>query len=121
VLRHLALAVSDEETSRRFYERHLGFDAREPTRYPDGVLMLYDGRGSGLALGPRTTSEDAPLPAFLHFGYVVDSPEAARAAIVRFEADSIPLLEHYDLPDYVSCKVADPDGYVVEVFWEEGF
>jgi catechol 2,3-dioxygenase-like lactoylglutathione lyase family enzyme len=40
-VRHLVLAVLDEERSRRFYERHLGFGARTPRRYSDSVLMPH--------------------------------------------------------------------------------
>ena len=64
---HLALAVLDEERSRRFYERYLGFGARTPRRYPDGVLMLYDETGFALALGPAEGPPD--LPRFLHVGW----------------------------------------------------
>ena len=120
MLRHVALAVSDEERSRAFYERYLGFDARPPKRYPDGVLMLFDGRGSALALGPPGRP-GSRLPEFLHFGYVLDDAGAARELIGRFERDGVPLLEHDEGTDYVGCKVADPDGYVVEVFWEAGW
>lgn len=119
MLRHVALAVSDEERSRRFYERYLGFDALPPRRYPDGVLMLFDGRGSALALGP--SGDVSHLPAFLHFGYVLDDPEAARELIGRFEEEGVALLEREVDADYIGCKVADPDGYVVEVFWEAGW
>jgi hypothetical protein len=45
-MRHLAVAVTDEERSRRFYERYLGFDAEPPRRYLDGTLMLYDAKAS---------------------------------------------------------------------------
>lgn len=44
-MNHLALAVRDQERSRRFYETYLGFDARPPRRYDDGVLMLRDPDG----------------------------------------------------------------------------
>jgi Glyoxalase/Bleomycin resistance protein/Dioxygenase superfamily len=36
-MKHLALAVSDQERSRRFYESYLGFDAR-----PDSVRGFAD-------------------------------------------------------------------------------
>lgn|GEM_PF-3841976 len=47
---HLALAVSDQERSRRFYATYLGFDA-PPREYSDGVLMLYNSEGFALAWG----------------------------------------------------------------------
>ena len=33
-LRHLALAVTDEQRSREFYERWFGFGVEPPHRYP---------------------------------------------------------------------------------------
>ncbi len=101
---HLALAVTDEERSRRFYESYLGFDARPPRRYDDGVLMLYDRRGFALALGPA----DGPvrLPAFLHFGRSAATPEEVRALRERLAADGVRVVEEYDEPEYVSVKFA---------------
>jgi catechol 2,3-dioxygenase-like lactoylglutathione lyase family enzyme len=62
----LAIPVSDQEQSRRFYENYFGFGARRPQRYGDGVLMLYNAAGFALALGPAAT----PItpPAWMHFG-----------------------------------------------------
>jgi catechol 2,3-dioxygenase-like lactoylglutathione lyase family enzyme len=62
---HLALAVTDQDRSRRFYETYLGFDA-EPAPRSDGVPLLYNAAGFSLALGP--TDEPIQLPEFLHFG-----------------------------------------------------
>jgi catechol 2,3-dioxygenase-like lactoylglutathione lyase family enzyme len=49
-VRHLALAVIDQERSRRFYETYFGFTA-EPAPREDGVLILHDAEGFSLALG----------------------------------------------------------------------
>jgi catechol 2,3-dioxygenase-like lactoylglutathione lyase family enzyme len=115
-MRHLALAVRDQERSRRFYETYFGFDA-EPTReYDDGVLMLYNADGFSLALGP--TDEPIRLPAFFHFGVGAPSPEDVRAFAERLRADGVPIVGEWDEPDYVSVKCRDPDGYVVEFAWE---
>src|SRR5207247_11006826 len=51
-VRHLALAVTDQERSRCFYESYFGFGARPSRWYDDGVLMLYNAEGFSLALGP---------------------------------------------------------------------
>ena len=114
-MNHLALAVRDEERSRRFYATYLGFDARAE-RMDDGVLMLWNAAGFQLALGPH--DPDARLPAFLHFGVRLESAEAVRELAERLLADGVPLVEEWDEPAYVSRKCSDPDGYVVEVFWE---
>jgi catechol 2,3-dioxygenase-like lactoylglutathione lyase family enzyme len=113
-LRHLALAVTDEQRSREFYERWFGFG--DPRRYPDGVLMLYGPGDVALALGPA----DGPpqLPAFLHFGFNADDPDTVRRRREEFAAAGVEITEFWDEPEYVSVKVRDPDGYVVETAWE---
>jgi catechol 2,3-dioxygenase-like lactoylglutathione lyase family enzyme len=113
---HLALAVADEERARRFYATYLGFDARAE-RMDDGVLMLWNAAGFQLALGPA--DPDARLPAFLHFGVRLPSGDAVRELAARLETDGVELVEAWDEPGYVSRKVNDPDGYVVELFWEQ--
>jgi catechol 2,3-dioxygenase-like lactoylglutathione lyase family enzyme len=115
---HLALAVRDEERSRRFYETYFGFDAARPRRYPDGVLMLSDAKGFQLALG----QVEGPilLPPFFHFGMGAGSPDEVRALRDRLSADGVTIVEEDDEPDYVSFKCLDPDGYVVQVGWEPG-
>jgi catechol 2,3-dioxygenase-like lactoylglutathione lyase family enzyme len=67
-LTHLALAVHDQERSRRFYETYLGFDAEPPRRYDDGVLMLYNARGFALALGEVEGPIQLPLSSISGFG-----------------------------------------------------
>ena len=114
-MNHLALAVVDQERSRRFYETYFGFDAAPPRRYEDGVLMLYDADGFTLALG--RAAEPVVLPPFLHFGIGRDSPDEVRAFRARLVADGVPIEEWHDEPGYVSLKCRDPDGYVVQVAW----
>jgi catechol 2,3-dioxygenase-like lactoylglutathione lyase family enzyme len=115
-MKHLALAVSDQERSRRFYQTYFGFDAEPPRRYDGDVLMLYNAEGFSLALGP--TTEAIELPRFLHFGIGFDSPEEVRAFAERLKADGVPIVEEWEEPAYVSVKCRDPDGYVVEAAWE---
>jgi catechol 2,3-dioxygenase-like lactoylglutathione lyase family enzyme len=115
-VKHLALAVADQQRSRRFYETYFGFGARPARRYDDGVLMLYDADGFSLALG--ATDEPVRLPSFLHFGIGLPSAADVRALRGRLAADGVPIVEEWDEPDYVSIKCLDPDGYVVEAAWE---
>jgi catechol 2,3-dioxygenase-like lactoylglutathione lyase family enzyme len=115
-MRHLALAVTDQERSRRFYESYFGFGARPSRRYDGDVLMLYDVDGFSLALGP--TDEPVRLPSFLHFGIGLPERDAVLAFRDRLVADGVPIVEAWDEPDYVSVKCRDPDGYVVEASWE---
>jgi catechol 2,3-dioxygenase-like lactoylglutathione lyase family enzyme len=115
-VKHLALAVTDQERSRRFYESYFGFGAEPARWYDDGVLMLYNDDGFSLALGP--TDEEISLPSFLHFGIHLPSREILREFRERLAADGVPIVEEWDEPDYVSVKCRDPDGYVVEAAWE---
>lgn len=115
-MKHLALAVTDQERSRRFYETYFGFGARPSCWYDGGVLMLYDAHGFSLALGP--TDEEIRLPRFLHFGRRLETADAVRAFRDRLAADGVPIVEASDEPAYVSVKCRDPDGYVVETSWE---
>ena len=115
-VKHLALAVRDQERSRRFYETYFGFGARPARRYDGDVLMLYDAAGFSLALGP--TEDEIALPPFLHFGVHLDSPQEVRALRGRLRADGVPIVEEWEEPEYVSVKCRDPDGYVVEAAWE---
>jgi hypothetical protein len=41
-----------------------------------------------------------------------------RAFRERVEADGLEIVDSWDEPDYVSVKLRDPDGYVIEVGWE---
>ena len=113
---HLALAVRDPERSRHFYETYFGFDGAPPRRYPDGVLMLYDADGFTPALAG--TDEPLRLPRFLHFGIGLAGPAEVRALRDRLAADGVAVVEASEEPEYVSIKCLDPDGYVVEAFWE---
>jgi catechol 2,3-dioxygenase-like lactoylglutathione lyase family enzyme len=113
---HLALAVRDQERSRRFYEAYLGFDAEPPRIYDDGVVMLHNAEGFALALGQ--VDEPIRLPPFLHFGLGLSTPEDVRLFRDRLAGDGVEILEMWEEPDYVSVKFRDPDGYVVEVSWE---
>jgi catechol 2,3-dioxygenase-like lactoylglutathione lyase family enzyme len=115
-MKHLALAVADKERSRRFYETYVGFDARPARRYDGDVLMLYNADGFALALG--STDEPIRVPAFLHFGIHLPSPDSVRAFADRLRSDGVEVVEEWDEPEYVSVKFRDPDGYVVEAAWE---
>jgi catechol 2,3-dioxygenase-like lactoylglutathione lyase family enzyme len=112
---HLALAVSDQARSTRFYAHYFGFVPEAEPR-TDGVRILHDAAGFSLALGE--VADPIVLPPFFHFGRGVESPDDVRAFRARIEADELEILEWWDEPDYVSVKFPDPDGYVIEVGWE---
>jgi catechol 2,3-dioxygenase-like lactoylglutathione lyase family enzyme len=112
---HLALAVSDQALSTRFYARYFGFVPEDAPR-EDGVLILHDEAGFSLALGQ--IDEPIVLPPFFHFGRGAASPDDVRAFRDRVQADGLEIVDWWDEADYVSVKFRDPDGYVIEVGWE---
>ena len=112
---HLAIAVSDQERSIRFYERYFGF-VPEPAPREDGVRILHDACGFSLAIGQ--IAEAVVLPPFFHFGWGAASPEAVRTFRARVQDDGLEIVDWWDEPDYVSVKFRDPDGYVIEVSWD---
>ena len=116
VIDHLAIPVSDQERSRRFYGTYFGFDAHPRRRYDDGVLMLYNAEGFALALGPA--QEPIVPSAWMHFGVGLPDREAVLELRDRLVSAGVEVVEQSDEPDYVSIKCRDPDGYIVEASWE---
>jgi len=58
------------------------------------------------------------MPRFFHFGISLPTPDDVRRFRDRVRADGVATVEEWDEHDYVSVKILDPDGYVVEVSWE---
>jgi catechol 2,3-dioxygenase-like lactoylglutathione lyase family enzyme len=114
---HIALAVSSQARSRRFYETYFEFEPDTAWVAEDGVLLIEGPGDVTLALGE--TDEPITLPAFLHFGFrsAVDADEV-RAFRDRLTGDGIEITEFWDDPGYASVKCKDPDGYVIEFAWE---
>jgi catechol 2,3-dioxygenase-like lactoylglutathione lyase family enzyme len=114
---HIALAVRDQERSRRFYETYFEFDPATAWVAEDGVLLIEGPSEVTLALGE--TDEPITLPSFLHFGFrAASDPDEVRALRDRLAGDRIEISEFADEPDYVSVKCRDPDGYIIEFAWE---
>ncbi|MFP5220153.1 MAG: VOC family protein [Actinomycetes bacterium] len=116
-LRHLGLPVRDSETSLRFCATWFGFDPATATTYPDGTTIVRDADGFDLALHP--VSSVPPAVPFLHLGFGVDDAAAVRALLARMERSGVEIVERDDEPGLVSFKCVDPDGWRVEVYWEQ--
>ena len=114
---HIALAVRDQERSRRFYETYFGCDPTTAYVAEDGVLLITCPGNVSLALDK--TDEPLNLPTFLHFGFArAETADEVRAFRDRLAADGVEIAEFWDEPDYVSVKCRDPDGYVIQFSWE---
>jgi len=113
---HVGITVTDLDRSRRFYEKYFRFDPGQARDYPDGTLILRDADGFALALHPGA---GAPDDEFLHFGYSCSGREEVRALRERLLGAGEMLTEDEDSESFVSIKVTDPDGYRVEISWED--
>jgi catechol 2,3-dioxygenase-like lactoylglutathione lyase family enzyme len=114
LLDHLALAVTDPRRSLDFYRNVVGVDGvvrAEPYGFvittPSGVAFtLFEGRPA------------ADVGEF-HFGVSLPDGDTVRARREELRAAGVPEIEWWDEHGYVSVKVRDPDGYLVEIVWDE--
>ncbi len=107
-LNHVHLGVDDVDESAVFYER---FGFRKDV-WHGGALFLRNDDGFDLALGPHGR---AAMPEWFHIGFRMPSADDVRA----LQATCAPVRASGDDPDFVWFRVTDPDGYEVEVYWEE--
>ena len=113
-LNHLNLTVADLGRSSAFYREQFGFEVAFPVEDGEGVLL--EGPGDAVLVLVRGTPPDDSGRIF-HFGFGAASADEVRDARARLTAAGCAELEWVEADDYVSVKVADPDGYVLEVFW----
>ena len=110
---HVALNVVDPDASARWYLDVIGLAAAR--RDESYGVVLTDASGLTLAL-----LRGEPLPADVvdrvPIGCELPSADDVRAARRRLAGECE--VEWCDDHDYVSLKVADPDGHHVELFWE---
>jgi catechol 2,3-dioxygenase-like lactoylglutathione lyase family enzyme len=115
-LNHLHLHVLDLARSQAFYERWFGF--RHHVDHGT-IRFLRDEAGLDLALAPAGAVET--LPRWFHFGFRLADGPAVRDLRSRMTEAGVPLVEggSYDGEDFVTFRIEDPDGYRIEVYWEE--
>lgn len=111
-LNHLHLHVADIDRSRAFYETFFGF--REDV-WHGPILFLADETGFQLALAPGVVE---PMPAWWHFGFRLPEAQAVRDLGGRLAGAGHEVVETGDDSDFGWCRVLDPDGYRIEVYWE---
>ncbi len=106
-LNHLHLGVDDVEASAAFYER---FGFRKDV-WHGGALFLVNDDGFELAVGKHGRAD---LPDWFHIGFKLPAADAVRALQTQFDS----VITSGDDPGFVFFRVADPNGYQVEVYWE---
>ena len=115
LIRHLALTVRDPGRSADFYLSAVGLYGRAKVEAWGIRLDLDDGFLLALIRGERSpgSARDA-----VHFGCTLPGPGQAREIRERMHTLGVREIEWEDSDGYVGVKVADPDGYVVELFYE---
>jgi catechol 2,3-dioxygenase-like lactoylglutathione lyase family enzyme len=114
-LNHLHLKVRSVDRARAFYARYFGL--ADHVWHGDMVFMR-DGAGMDLALAPAEAPE--PMPAWFHFGFRLENRQAVVALHEEMSAAGAAITDSLaDDGDLVFFRVADPDGYAIEVYWEE--
>jgi catechol 2,3-dioxygenase-like lactoylglutathione lyase family enzyme len=118
LVRHLALNVSDPRRSADFYLSTVGLDGEahvEPwgvrVKFPDGFMLAL--------------IQGDPLPKDLadrvHFGCALETSALMRETRSRLLAAGVHEIEWEDAEveeGYVGVKIADPDGYVIEIYYD---
>ncbi|MEO6586553.1 MAG: VOC family protein [Knoellia sp.] len=120
-IHHLALTVSNLDTSTAFYERVFGFP---PQSELDGenlhrrLFTLPDGTNLGLTEHhPTTTETFTPFrPGMDHLGLAVDTRQELQAWADHLTAADIEHQGLVDAPYGTALSFTDPDGTALEFF-----
>jgi catechol 2,3-dioxygenase-like lactoylglutathione lyase family enzyme len=107
---HVGLKVHDLETSVEFYRNILGLDSRASkrrvARIPSGrdTLVLHE-KGYGMS--------------DFHFGFRVDSSSKVDEWQAWLRGKDMIIYDDVTEEKYRSIKIRDPDGYLIEIFYDE--
>ena len=112
ILNHLSLVVSDPERSAQFYESVFGMERQ----WREGDFVFLSCGDADLAL-----VKGKPLiHRRFHFGFRVDSREEVDAWLRAVNHHDAPVTHGpQDYGDYYTFSCRDPDGYAVEIYFEE--
>jgi catechol-2,3-dioxygenase len=114
-IQHLHLHVRDRRVAESFYEEWLGLTV---ARRGERLTFMTDGGGFDLAL--MQDDEAAPLPAWFHFGCKLPSAMDVQALHAAMTERGLPMVQPLCCDETMaSFRVRDPDGYSIEIYWEE--
>jgi catechol-2,3-dioxygenase len=114
-IQHLHIHVRDRTVAEAFYEEWLGLKV---ARRGERITFMADGVGFDLAL--MQDDEAAPLPAWFHFGCKLPTAAEVESLHAAMLEHGLPMVKplHRD-KTMTSFRVRDPDGYSIEIYWEE--
>jgi catechol 2,3-dioxygenase-like lactoylglutathione lyase family enzyme len=114
-LTHINLEVADPDASLRFYERMFG--VKEYCRDADSIQVLGPGPHDVLAFVRRR--KPGRQGGISHFGFRLVDPRDIDDAVRTAKRAGAKILDRGEFsPGYPYVYVADPDGYVIEIWYE---
>jgi catechol-2,3-dioxygenase len=118
---HVLIAVHDLARSRDFYTRVLGFGILEEDADHGGVFMTI-GEGTHVIAQPppvpRSIAELRPSLGFGHVAFPVGSARDLRGAYFELVDNQVRVLAAIDHESQESIYFCDPDGNMLEIYWE---
>ncbi len=119
-LNHITIRVNRIDASKEFYGDILGF---ELIRTMGQSMAVYDvGQGDTLVIVEAETSYDPTSRDFRvdHFGFYVDSPEEVDKLAAYFREKEVTIMSGpANRKKGRFLFIADPDGNMIEFFYEE--
>ena len=113
-LNHLNLVVSDVSRSARFYIELFGMEEQWSV---GGEFVFLACGGTDLAL---TEGQPRMHPKF-HFGFRLETRDAVDTWLARIREHGVPVTHGLaDYGEYYTFTCRDPDGYGIEIYFEEG-
>ncbi len=117
---HLHIKVADVQASLEFYREIFGF--KEKVKFSEDFLFAQDPAGFDLAIAKAKEPVRA-LPEGVHFGFcpgtrdaVVEKFQKMKRLYPQFLADDA----IQDRGNWGDFNCTDPDGYPIQVYWDEG-
>lgn len=115
-LTHISLAVSDLDRSLKFYSQVFG--VKEYYRDANSIQVLGPGEKDVLAF-ERESKQAGKSAGIAHFGFRLVEPSDIDHAIEVVKAAGGTIVEQGEFsPGYPFAFVKDPDGYVIEIWFE---
>ena len=120
---HVLLRVADQDASKRFYRDVLGFRIAEEEPEHGGVFMTLGESFHTLDIGQHPNPKDAPRPqrdqiGLAHIAFQVGSYAALRDAYAHLLENGVEIMRATNHVNQRSIYFADPDGNVLEVYYE---